>query len=111
MSDVKPVPYLDLVTQFKQLEGEWLETIKKTGAAGSFILGPNVTAFEQEFAKYCGVKHAIGVANGTDSLILSLRALNIGPGDEVITSPFTFFASSEAIDVVGARKPSAVALT
>ena len=102
MSDVKPVAYLDLVTQFKQLEGEWLETIKKTGAAGSFILGPNVSAFEQEFAKYCGVKHAIGVANGTDSLILSLRALNIGPGDEVITSPFTFFASSEAIDVVGA---------
>ena len=74
MSVVKPVPYLDLVTQFKQLEGEWLETIKKTGAAGSFILGPNVTAFEQEFAKYCGVKHAIGVANGTDSLILSLRS-------------------------------------
>jgi dTDP-4-amino-4,6-dideoxygalactose transaminase len=102
MSDVKPVPYLDLVTQFRQLEGEWLEMIKKTGAAGSFILGPNVTAFEQEFARYCGVKHAIGVANGTDSLILSLRALNIGPGDEVITSPFTFFASSEAIDVVGA---------
>ncbi len=102
MSDVKPIPYLDLVTPFKQLEGEWLETIKKTGAAGSFILGPNVTAFEQEFAKYCGVKHAIGVANGTDSLILSLRALNIGPGDEVITSPFTFFASSEAIDMGGA---------
>lgn len=102
MSAVKPVPYLDLVTQFKLLEGEWLETIKKTGAAGSFVLGPNVTAFEQEFARYCGVKHAIGVANGTDSLILSLRALNIGPGDEVITSPFTFFASSEAIDAVGA---------
>jgi dTDP-4-amino-4,6-dideoxygalactose transaminase len=102
MSEVKPVPFLDLVTQFRALEGEWLELISKTGAAGSFILGPNVTAFEQEFAKYCGVKHAIGVANGTDSLVLSLRALNIGPGDEVITTPFTFFASAEAIDVVGA---------
>ena len=102
MSAVKPVPFLDLVTPFKQLESEWLEAIKKTGAAGSFILGPNVTAFEQEFAGYVGVKHAIGVANGTDSLILSLRALDIGRGDEVITTPFTFFASAEAIDAVGA---------
>ena len=102
MSTVTPVPFLDLVTQFKRLESEWLEAIKKTGAAGSFILGPNVSAFEQEFAAYVGVKHAIGVANGTDSLILSLRALDIGRGDEVITTPFTFFASAEAIDAVGA---------
>jgi dTDP-4-amino-4,6-dideoxygalactose transaminase len=102
MPEVTSVPFLDLTTQFKRLEAEWLAAISATGAAGSFILGPNVTAFEQEFAKYCGVKHAIGVANGTDSLVLSLRALNIGPGDEVITTPFTFFASAEAIDAVGA---------
>lgn len=103
MSEVKAVPFLDLSTQFRELEAEWLDMIRATGAKGSFILGPNVTAFEQEFAHYVGVKHAIAVANGTDSLILSLRALGLGPGDEVITSPFTFFASSEAIDVVGAK--------
>ncbi len=99
---VTPVPFLDLAPQFRALEAEWLAAIRASGAKGSFILGPNVTAFEQEFAAYVGVKHAIGVANGTDSLILSLRALGIKPGDEVITTPFTFFASSEAIDSVGA---------
>ncbi len=72
------------------------------GGRGAFILGPQVTEFEREFAARVGTRHAIGVANGTDSLILSLRALGIGKGDEVITTPFTFFASSEAIDVVGA---------
>jgi dTDP-4-amino-4,6-dideoxygalactose transaminase len=101
-SAVKPVPFLDLSTQYRGLEAEWLEAIRATGARGSFILGPNVGEFEKEFAAYVGVKHAIGVANGTDSLILSLRALGIKQGDEVITTPFTFFASSEAIDVVGA---------
>jgi len=103
MSKVIPaVPFLDLAPQFQALEAEWLAAIRASGAKGSFILGPNVTAFEQEFAARVGVKHAIGVANGTDSLILSLRALGIKNGDEVITTPFTFFASSEAIDSVGA---------
>ncbi len=100
---VTRVPFLDLTKEFKELEAEWLEAIRGTGRAGTFILGPHVHAFESEFARYVGVAHAIAVANGTDSLILSLRALNIGPGDEVITTPFTFFASSEAIDIVGAR--------
>ncbi|MBI5612196.1 MAG: DegT/DnrJ/EryC1/StrS family aminotransferase [Gammaproteobacteria bacterium] len=99
---ISAVPFLDLAPQFQALEAEWLTAIRASGAKGSFILGPNVTAFEQEFAAYVGVKHAIGVANGTDSLILSLRALGIKNGDEVITTPFTFFASSEAIDSVGA---------
>ncbi len=99
---VIPVPFLDLTAQFHELENEWLETIRATGARGSFILGPQTAAFEREFADYVGVRHAIAVANGTDSLILSLRALDIGPGDEVITTPFTFFASAEAIDAVGA---------
>jgi dTDP-4-amino-4,6-dideoxygalactose transaminase len=98
----QPVPFLDLTEEFKALEAEWLAAVRATGAHGSFILGPNVTAFEREFADYVGVKHAIAVANGTDSLVLSLRALGIGPGDEVITTPYTFFASSEAIDAVGA---------
>lgn len=97
-----PVPFLDLTEEYKALEAEWLATIRETGGRASFILGPNVAAFEREFADYIGVKHAIAVANGTDSLVLSLRALGIGPGDEVITTPYTFFASSEAIDTVGA---------
>ncbi|MHB8345723.1 MAG: DegT/DnrJ/EryC1/StrS family aminotransferase [Acidiferrobacterales bacterium] len=100
--NVIPIPFLDLTAQFKELESEWLEAVRATGARGSFILGPQVSAFEREFAEYVGVKHAIAVANGTDSLVLSLRALGIGRGDEVITTPFTFFASAEAIDVVGA---------
>ncbi len=97
-----PVPFLDLATPYKELEAEWLAAIRETGARGSFVLGPHVQAFEKEFAAYVGVKHAIGVANGTDSLYLSLRALGVGPGDQVITTPFTFFASAETIDMVGA---------
>jgi dTDP-4-amino-4,6-dideoxygalactose transaminase len=103
MSDVtEAVPFLDLTQEFRALEGEWLASLRETGARGTFILGPNVNAFEREFAEYVGVKHAIAVANGTDSLVLSLRALGIGAGDEVITTPYSFFASSEAISSVGA---------
>jgi len=102
MSAVTAVPFLDLSKQFKSLEVEWLESIRASGAKGSFILGPHTVEFEKEFARYVSVKHAIGVANGTDSLILSLRALGIGPGDEVITTPWTFFASAESISIVGA---------
>jgi dTDP-4-amino-4,6-dideoxygalactose transaminase len=98
----QPVPFLDLSAQYKSLESEWLAAIRETGSRGSFILGPHTQAFEKEFAEYVGVKHAIAVANGTDSLYLSLRALGIGKGDEVITTPFTFFASAETIDMVGA---------
>lgn len=98
----KPVPFLNLTNEFATLEKDWLQDISETGNRGSFILGPNVQAFEKEFAEAVGVKHAVSVANGTDALILSLRALGIGPGDEVITTPFTFFASAEAINIVGA---------
>jgi dTDP-4-amino-4,6-dideoxygalactose transaminase len=97
------VPFLNLGGEFRALETAWLGKIRETGARGSFILGPEVSAFEREAAAYVGVKHAIAVANGTDSLVLSLRALDIGPGHEVITTPYSFFASSEAISLVGAR--------
>ncbi|MFV1993765.1 MAG: DegT/DnrJ/EryC1/StrS family aminotransferase, partial [Acidiferrobacterales bacterium] len=103
MSDViDKVPYLDLTKEFSELEKEWFELVRATGAQGSFILGPNVKAFEQEVADYIGSKYAVSVANGTDALMLSLRGLGIGPGDEVITTPYTFFATSESINMVGA---------
>ena len=71
--------------------------------AGVYVLGPEVKAFEAEFASYIGAREAIGVANGTDALVLALRALGVGPGDEVIVPSFTFYASAEAIPHVGAR--------
>jgi dTDP-4-amino-4,6-dideoxygalactose transaminase len=102
ITKAKPVPFLDLSAQYKNLESEWLAAIRETGARGSFILGPHTQALEKEFAEYVGVKHAIALANGTDSLFLSLRALGVGKGDEVVTTPFTFFASAETIDMTGA---------
>ena len=71
--------------------------------AGVYVLGPEVRAFESEFADYTGTAHAVGVANGTDALVLALRALGVGPGDEVIVPSFTFYASAEAIPHTGAR--------
>lgn len=101
---VKPqaVPFLDLAPEFRELEREWLDAIRSCGASGSFILGKNVTALEQEIAAYVGAAHAVAVANGTDALVLSLRACGIGAGDEVITTAFSFFATAEAITLVGA---------
>lgn len=96
------VPFLDLTAQFDDLRDEWLDAIRSTGASGAFILGPNVSEFEREFAAYTGTGHAVALANGTDALVLSLRAMGIGPGDEVITTPYTFFASAEAVNIVGA---------
>ena len=102
MSTPAPVPYLDLSAEFRELEPEWHRALAEVGSRGAFILGPNTQAFEQEAAAYIGAPHAVGVANGTDALVLALRALGIGPGDEVITTPFTFFASAESISTVGA---------
>ena len=96
------VPFLDLGTEFASVEAEWLAAVREAGQRGQFILGANVTAFEQEVAAYLGVEHAVSVASGTDALVLSLRALGVGAGDEVITTPFTFFATAEAIALVGA---------
>ena len=93
---------VDLKQQYAEIKDEINENILAALEATQFILGPNVQAFEKEAAEYLGVKHAIGVASGTDALHLALAAAGIGPGDEVITTPFTFIATAEAIAYVGA---------
>jgi dTDP-4-amino-4,6-dideoxygalactose transaminase len=96
------IPILDLSPEIEILWDELNAAIQSVLRSGQFILGPEVSAFEQQAAQYLGVKHAIGLNSGTDALVLALRALNIGAGDEVITTPFTFFATAEAISAVGA---------
>src|SRR3712207_4424451 len=79
------------------------ERIAAVVASGRYILGPEVSAFEAEFASHLGVEHCVGVANGTDALAIALRALGVGPGDEVVCPSLTFYATAEAIADVGAR--------
>jgi dTDP-4-amino-4,6-dideoxygalactose transaminase len=98
----REIPILDLRPQYESLKDEMHAAITRVLESGAFIMGPDVAAFEQEAAAYLGVKHAIGLNSGTDALFIALRALGIGPGDEVITTPFTFFATAEAISHVGA---------
>jgi dTDP-4-amino-4,6-dideoxygalactose transaminase len=97
------VPLLDLKAQFGQIRAEVMPLIESVCVSQQFILGEHVRSLEQEIARYCGAGHGIGVSSGTDALLLALMALNIGPGDEVITSPFTFFATAGTIARVGAR--------
>ncbi|BAO80588.1 predicted pyridoxal phosphate-dependent enzyme apparently involved in regulation of cell wall biogenesis [Serpentinimonas raichei] len=97
------IPMVDLATQYRELKPQLEPALLAALEATQFILGPNVQAFEAEAAAYLGVKHAISCANGTDALHLALRALGLGPGDEVITTPFTFIATAEAIAYVGAK--------
>ncbi len=102
VSRVNNVPPLDLTQQYAQIGDEISAAVQKVLASGGYIGGPAVKSFEQEFAHYTGVSDCVGCNSGTDALILALRALKIGPGDEVITTPFTFFASAETISAVGA---------
>src|SRR5215213_626421 len=97
------VPLFDTDTPRAALRGELQAVMTGVLDDGRFILGPNVAAFESEFADYLGAGHAVGVANGTDALTIALRALGVGPGDEVIVPSFTFYASAEAIPPTGAR--------
>lgn len=96
------VPITDLKVQYDMIKEEIDDAIGSVMESCSFILGPSVAAFEASFADYCGVSHCVGVSNGTDALVLALRALDIGEGDEVITTPHTFGATIEAICEAGA---------
>lgn len=97
-----PVPFIDLVAQYRTIEAEITEAVSRVFSTQSFVLGEEVSQLENEIAAYCDAREAIGCASGTDALILALMALGIGPGDEVITSPFTFFATASSIVRVGA---------
>jgi dTDP-4-amino-4,6-dideoxygalactose transaminase len=97
------IPLVDLVAQYNTIKPEIDAAVQQVLASGKFILGPNVSTFEQETAAYLGVKHAVGVASGTDALIIALRAAGIGPGDEVIVPAYSFFATAGAVLSVGAR--------
>jgi dTDP-4-amino-4,6-dideoxygalactose transaminase len=98
-----PVPLFDTRTPLAPLRERLDAAIAEVLDGQRFILGPNVAAFEEEFATSCGTAHAIGVANGTDALTIALRALGVGPGDDVVVPSFTFYASAEAIPPTGAR--------
>ncbi len=97
------VPLLDLKAQYQTIKKDIDEAVKRVIDSQYFILSGEVNAFEEEIAAYTGVPYAAGVASGTDALILALKAFGIGEGDRVITSPFTFFATAEAVSLVGAK--------
>jgi dTDP-4-amino-4,6-dideoxygalactose transaminase len=97
------IPLVDLVAQYNTIKPEIDAAVQQVLTSGKFILGPNVSAFEQEAAAYLGVKHAVGVASGTDALVIALRAAGVGPGDEVIVPAYSFFATAGAVLTVGAR--------
>jgi dTDP-4-amino-4,6-dideoxygalactose transaminase len=97
------VPLFDTETPLRPLKAKILARMQEVVERGVFILGPEVAAFEREFAAYLGVRHVIGVANGTDAITIALRALDVRRGDEVVVPSFTFYASVEAIVTAGAR--------
>lgn len=96
------IPYVNLAGQHQPLREEILQVVSSVLASGQFILGEETERFEWEFAALCGVKHAIGVNSGTDALVLALKCLGIGPGDEVITAPNSYLASASCIALAGA---------
>ncbi|MEQ8789787.1 MAG: DegT/DnrJ/EryC1/StrS family aminotransferase [Pirellulaceae bacterium] len=97
------VPLLDIVAQNQPLWAELQPALESVMSQAQFVLGPAVERFEQNFARYLGAKHAVGVNNGTSALLLALQGLDIGPGDEVITTPLTWISTSWAISYLGAR--------
>lgn len=98
-----PVPLFDPQGPLRPLRAELRAAVHRVLDSGSFVLGPEVEAFEREFAAYIGVGHCAGVANGTEAITIALRALGVGPGDDVVVPSWTFWASAEAIPPTGAR--------
>ena len=96
------IPILDSKRQYAKIGAEVEKAVCEVLRSGSYILGPNVKALESELAKYIGCSYTVGLNSGTDALHLALRALDIGKGDEVITTAFTFVATTESIEIVGA---------
>src|SRR3989441_1207643 len=101
-STVSPVPYFDLAAQIRSVRPEIDAALARTLDNCSFCLGPDVAQFEKDFAKFCGAQHCLGFNSGTSALHVAMLLLNVGPGDEVITTPCTFVATSWAISYVGA---------
>src|SRR6266850_5137624 len=97
------VPFLDLRAHHEPLMDEFVNAFRQVTEANAFAGGPYVARFETEFSAFCGTRHCLGVGSGTDALWLSLLALGVGPGDEVITVPNSFMATAEAISFCGAR--------
>ncbi|MGC8836830.1 MAG: DegT/DnrJ/EryC1/StrS family aminotransferase [Anaerolineae bacterium] len=97
------IPLVDLKAQYLRIKDEIDAAIQRCIDGANFILGPEVAAFEEEFAAFCGVRHVVGVDSGTAALHLALRILGVGPGDEVVTTTYTFIATAEAVSLVGAR--------
>lgn len=102
MTDERPIPFIDLVPQFNAMSEEIMATVERVFKEQKFILGEEVSELEREIAEYCDARHAIGCNSGTDALIIALQAMGIGEGDEVITTPFSFFATASSICRVGA---------
>ena len=102
MSDAPAIPLLDLHPQNDPIRAELDDAIARVMDQQQFVLGPAVAAFEEAFAAYCGTRHAVGCGSGSDALLLSLMALEVGPGDQVLCPAFTFFATASAITRTGA---------
>ena len=96
------IPFIDLKTQFKRIEPAVNKNIERVLSHGQYIMGPEIQELEQNLAKFCSVKHAISCSSGTDALLMALMAYDIGPGDAIFTTPFTFFATAEVISLTGA---------
>src|SRR5437660_7248600 len=102
-SPLEPVPQLDLSAQYAAIGAEIRTAVERVMSSQQFVLGREGTALEEEIAKLCGVTHGVGVASGTDALILALRACGVQAGDEVLLPPFTFVATGSAVSSLGAK--------